>query len=121
MPSSTGLERPPESVFHLCSEVFFFFFLSFFVFFGEIPYPAWCLLFCVHVLTCCLKWCAFIRFMMVLASNQPDQFDWAINDRLDELIPFALPEVDERFRMLKLYFRLYVMAPPRISWWKKPK
>ena len=26
------------------------------------------------------------RFMLVLASNQPDQFDWAINDCLDDLV-----------------------------------
>ena len=29
--------------------------------------------------------------MMVLASNTPEQLDWAINDRLDEMIQFALP------------------------------
>ena len=29
--------------------------------------------------------------MLVLASNTPEQLDWAINDRLDEMIQFALP------------------------------
>jgi AAA+ superfamily predicted ATPase len=29
--------------------------------------------------------------MLVVASNQPEQFDWAINDRLDELVNFTLP------------------------------
>ena len=42
--------------------------------------------------------------MLILASNQPDQFDWAINDRLDDLIEFSLPSVEERYRMLKKYF-----------------
>ena len=59
--------------------------------------------------------------MLVLASNQPDQFDWAINDRLDNLIEFDLPGKQERLRMLKLYFSLFISAPPRVSWWKKPK
>lgn len=61
------------------------------------------------------------KFMLVLASNQPDQFDWAINDRLDNLIDFELPEEQERFRMLKLYFSLFISSPPRVTWWKKPK
>ena len=45
-----------------------------------------------------------VRFMLILASNQPDQFDWAINDRLDDLIAFSIPGEDERLRMLKQYF-----------------
>jgi len=32
--------------------------------------------------------------MLVLASNQPDQFDWAINDRLDDLIQFVEARVE---------------------------
>jgi ATPase family AAA domain-containing protein 3A/B len=31
------------------------------------------------------------KFMLVVASNQPEQFDWAVNDRLDELVEFDLP------------------------------
>ena len=31
------------------------------------------------------------KFMLVVASNQPEQFDWAINDRVDEMVCFALP------------------------------
>ena len=42
--------------------------------------------------------------MLILASNQPDQFDWAINDRLDDLVSFDLPGTQERYRMLKQYF-----------------
>jgi len=59
--------------------------------------------------------------MLVLASNQPDQFDWAINDRLDDLIQFSLPGSNERLRMLKLYFSLYVLSPPRTTWWRRPR
>lgn len=35
----------------------------------------------------------FSRFMLVVASNQPEQFDWAVNDRLDELVEFKLPGI----------------------------
>lgn len=48
--------------------------------------------------------CVVFRFMLILASNQPDQFDWAINDRLDDLVPFSLPGSEERYRLLKQYF-----------------
>lgn len=51
------------------------------------------------------------RFMMVLASNQPEQFDWAINDRIDEIVNFALPGPDERERLVRLYFDRYVLEP----------
>ncbi|XP_076003321.1 ATPase family AAA domain containing 3 [Genypterus blacodes] len=51
------------------------------------------------------------KFMMVLASNQPEQFDWAINDRIDEIVNFALPGPDERDRLVRLYFDKYVLEP----------
>mmetsp|Transcript_14466 Transcript_14466/g.25188 ORF Transcript_14466/g.25188 Transcript_14466/m.25188 type:complete len:596 (-) Transcript_14466:714-2501(-) len=44
------------------------------------------------------------NFMVVYATNEPEQLDWAINDRTDELIPFNLPGAAEREQMLKLYF-----------------
>ena len=34
---------------------------------------------------------ASTNFMIVYASNQPEQFDWAINDRIDEMVEFELP------------------------------
>ncbi len=43
------------------------------------------------------------KFMVVYASNQPEQFDWAINDRIDEMVEFALPGSDERFKMINQY------------------
>lgn len=51
------------------------------------------------------------KFMMVLASNTPEQLDWAINDRLDEVIEFALPGLEERERLVRLYFDKYVLQP----------
>ncbi|XP_074500680.1 ATPase family AAA domain-containing protein 3-A-like [Sebastes fasciatus] len=51
------------------------------------------------------------KFMLVLASNQPEQFDWAINDRIDEIVNFALPGLDERERLVRLYFDKFVLGP----------
>lgn len=51
------------------------------------------------------------KFMLVLASNQPEQFDWAINDRVDEIVNFALPGLEERERLVRLYFDKYVLKP----------
>ncbi|PIK58859.1 hypothetical protein BSL78_04171 [Apostichopus japonicus] len=51
------------------------------------------------------------KFMLVLASNQPEQFDWAINDRLDEMVEFGLPGLEERERMVRFYFDQYVIKP----------
>merc|ERR1719145_447710 len=51
------------------------------------------------------------KFMLVLASNTPEQLDWAINDRLDEVVEFALPGEEERERLVRLYFDKYVLQP----------
>lgn len=51
------------------------------------------------------------RFMLVLASNQPEQFDWAINDRIDEMVSFDLPRREERERLVRMYFDKYVLKP----------
>ena len=55
------------------------------------------------------------KFMVVYASNQPEQFDWAINDRIDDMIEFALPEYSERMRMLSQYMDQYLLHPPQGS------
>jgi ATPase family AAA domain-containing protein 3A/B len=47
--------------------------------------------------------------MLVLASNEPEQFDWAVNDRLDEMVQFNLPNLAERRRMTYLYFDTYIL------------
>lgn len=51
------------------------------------------------------------KFMLVLASNTPEQFDYAINDRLDEMVEFVLPGPDERERLIRLYFDKFVLQP----------
>lgn len=51
------------------------------------------------------------KVMMVLASNTPEQFDWAVNDRLDEMIEFTLPGLEERERLIRLYFDKFVLQP----------
>ena len=35
-------------------------------------------------------------FMVVFASNQPEQLDWAVQDRVDESVEFFLPGPNER-------------------------
>uniref|UniRef100_A0A673ZFL2 ATPase family AAA domain containing 3A n=1 Tax=Salmo trutta TaxID=8032 RepID=A0A673ZFL2_SALTR len=55
------------------------------------------------------------KFMLVLASNQPEQFDWAINDRIDEIVNFALPGLEERERLVRLYFDRFVLEPMYFS------
>jgi len=52
---------------------------------------------------------ATTKFMIVYASNQPEQFDDAINDRIDEMVHFSLPQCDERKRMLAQYINLYLV------------
>ena len=49
--------------------------------------------------------------MLVLASNQPAQFDWAINDRIDEMVCFALPQREERERLARMYFDKFILKP----------
>lgn len=51
------------------------------------------------------------KFMLVLASNTPEQFDWAVNDRLDEMVEFILPGLEERERLVRLYFEKFVLQP----------
>lgn len=51
------------------------------------------------------------KFMLVLASNTPEQFDWAVNDRLDEMVQFGLPGLEERERLMRLYFDKFVLEP----------
>lgn len=55
------------------------------------------------------------KFMVVYASNQPEQFDWAINDRIDEMVQFKLPTFEERLRMITQYIDMYLLNPPQGS------
>jgi ATPase family AAA domain-containing protein 3A/B len=47
-------------------------------------------------------------FMLVYASNAPEEFDWAINDRIDEIVEFTIPSATERERMLAQYVNEYL-------------
>lgn len=58
---------------------------------------------------------ASYKFMVVYASNQPEQFDWAINDRIDEMVEFRLPNTEERLRMITQYMDIYLLNPPKGS------
>jgi ATPase family AAA domain-containing protein 3A/B len=57
------------------------------------------------------------NFMMVYASNQPNQFDPAIMDRIDEMVEFGLPGEEERRSMIAMYIDKYLLKPP--TWAKK--
>ena len=48
------------------------------------------------------------NFMMVLATNRPQDLDPAIIDRVDDAMGFTLPGLKERERLCTLYFREYV-------------
>nr|XP_055238165.1 ATPase family AAA domain-containing protein 3B isoform X4 [Gorilla gorilla gorilla] len=51
------------------------------------------------------------KFMLVLASNLPEQFDWAINSRIDVMVHFDLPQQEERERLVRLHFDNCVLKP----------
>lgn len=51
------------------------------------------------------------KVMLVYASNQPEQFDWAINDRIDDMVQFSLPTLAERQRMIAQYMDKYLLKP----------
>ena len=55
------------------------------------------------------------KFMIVYASNQPEQFDWAINDRIDEMVEFRLPGYEERLVMISSYMEKYLLNPSQGS------
>jgi ATPase family AAA domain-containing protein 3A/B len=42
--------------------------------------------------------------MVVLASNQPEQLDWAVSDRMDTAVFFPLPTFNERLRLINLLY-----------------
>lgn len=49
--------------------------------------------------------------MLVLASNTAEQFDWAVTDRVDAMVEFLLPGLEERERLVRLYFDKFVLEP----------
>jgi len=66
------------------------------------------------------------KFMLILASNTPEQLDEAILDRIDELVLFEKPRQQERVDMMYHYLLLYC-NPPKTLYekmkflWKHPK
>ena len=56
------------------------------------------------------------RFMLVLASNQPDQLDWALNNRIDEMVEFKLPTFEEREQLVRRYFEEYILNAATRGW-----
>ncbi|KAF1790276.1 P-loop containing nucleoside triphosphate hydrolase [Phytophthora cactorum] len=48
------------------------------------------------------------KFMLVVATNRPEDLDTAVTDRIDDTLHFDLPEGKERVRLLQMYFNQYV-------------
>ena len=55
----------------------------------------------------------------MLASNQPDQFDWAISNRIDEMVEFGLPTLQERERLVRRYFDEYIINAATRGWFSQ--
>lgn len=51
------------------------------------------------------------KYMFVISTNLPEQIDKAVEDRIDEEIEFEIPSLDERKRLVRLYFSKYVLEP----------
>lgn len=51
------------------------------------------------------------KYMFVLSTNLPEQIDRAVEDRIDEEIEFEIPSLEERKRLVRLYFDKYVLEP----------
>lgn len=45
--------------------------------------------------------------MFIVATNFPEVIDKALNDRVDNYVFFPLPNHDERFRLINLFFSKY--------------
>lgn len=66
------------------------------------------------------------KVVLVLATNNPDQLDDAIHDRIDEIVGFKLPTLNERRIMLFHYLVKYCQPPSSLKEkaafvWKYPK
>lgn len=49
-------------------------------------------------------------FVVVLATNRPGDLDSAILDRMDEVVEFPIPGINERKRLFSLYLNKYILA-----------
>jgi len=55
------------------------------------------------------------QFMLVLATNRPNDLDAAALDRIDESVEFGLPALEAREGMVQLYFEKYIARPLGMS------
>nr|XP_015299468.2 ATPase family AAA domain-containing protein 3C isoform X2 [Macaca fascicularis] len=51
------------------------------------------------------------KFMLVLTSRHPEQLHWDIHDRIDVMVHFDLPRLEERERLVRMYLDKYVLIP----------
>lgn len=49
------------------------------------------------------------KFMMVIATNRPEDLDMAVTDRIDETLHFDLPEFNQRRMMMEMYYHDYIL------------
>lgn len=57
------------------------------------------------------------KFMLVFSTNEPESFDRAVTDRVDEAVKLPLPSLSEREQLLTLYFDSYVVrSGPPAAW-----
>lgn len=52
------------------------------------------------------------RVVLVMATNNPDQLDEAVHDRIDEVVGFNLPNENER-RIMLIYYLVKYCQPPQ--------
>jgi ATPase family AAA domain-containing protein 3A/B len=55
------------------------------------------------------------HFMMVLATNRPEDLDAAILDRIDVSIQVSLPQEEQRVELVKLYMDLHLVRAAKAS------
>ena len=56
------------------------------------------------------------KFMMVLATNRPEDLDAAVLDRIDDALEFPLPAFEQREELLLSHFTRCVGAPDTKTW-----
>lgn len=74
------------------------------------------------------------KYMVVLATNAPQLLDEAIQDRMDEVLSFDSPLIEERVKIIKYHLSLYInrlddrlekikfiMRHPKFVFYKIPK
>ena len=50
------------------------------------------------------------KFMVMLATNRPQEFDEAATDRVDDVVAFSLPKFPERLRMIQMYVEKLLLS-----------